>query len=292
VAKKGKGHKKGEAGELAAATGHGHHAGGAVAGGGASGGPASAAPAADALGEAAFLAEYDASAFPHPSLTVDVVLLTATDDALHALLVKRDRHPEMGKWALPGGFIQSSESLDSAAARVVQEKTGLGGVFLEQLYTFGAPARDPRTRVLTVAYYALVTGDRLAAAGASGGGQAQLARLRVPWVGELGGPVEALDAGGASLPLAFDHAEILGMAVKRLRGKLDYAPIGFELLPEVFSLRALQQIHEVISGRHFNKDSFRRRMLASGQLEATGERRTDVEYRPPELYRFVGGGQG
>lgn len=269
MAKKGKGHKNREAGV-------GLPPKGAVAG-------PSHSPS-----EAEFLAEYDAAEFPHPSLTVDVVLLTATADALHALLVRREHHPELGKWALPGGFVRLDESLDAAAARVLREKVGLSGVFLEQLYTFGAVARDPRTRVITVAYYALVPGDRLAVAIVPGGAPTVLARLAVPWPGERGGPVQALDADAAEMPLAFDHADILGLTVKRLRGKLDYAPIGFELLPEVFSLRDLQQIHEVISGRRTNKDSFRRRMLASGQLEATGERNTDVEYRPPELYRFRG----
>jgi 8-oxo-dGTP diphosphatase len=238
--------------------------------------------------EAAFLAEYDASEFPRPSLTVDVALLTAGEGSLQTLLLQRAQHPEIGKWALPGGFVGPGESLDAAAARVLRVKVGLTGVFLEQLYTFGDPARDPRTRVVTVAYYSLVPAPRLATAGVPGGEAARVARLRVPWAGELGGPVEAIDESGATLALAFDHATILGTAVKRLRGKLDYAPIGFELLPEVFSLRSLQQIHEVISGRSLNKDSFRRRMLASGQLAATGERRTDVEYRPPELYRYEG----
>lgn len=264
MAKKGKGHKNRDAGQDRGAGG-----------------------ADRAAGEAIFLAEYDESGFPHPSLTVDVALLTAADDALHALLLRREGHPEMHKWALPGGFVRLDESLEEAAARVLREKAGLSGVFLEQLYTFGDLGRDPRTRVVTVAYYALVPSERLTAAGIPGGEASQLARLRVPWLGERGGPVEARDGSGAVLPLAFDHAEILGTAVKRLRGKLDYAPIGFRLLPEVFSLRALQQVHEVISGRRFNKDSFRRRMLASGQLQATGERRLDVEYRPPELYRHV-----
>jgi 8-oxo-dGTP diphosphatase len=267
VAKKGKEHKKSAVLEAGSA------------------GARSAAAGRE--GEAAFLAEYDASEFAHPSLTVDVALLTATNRALHALVLRRDRHPEMSRWALPGGFVRMDEDLDAAAARVVREKVGLSDVFLEQLYTFGDPGRDPRTRVVTVAYYALVPVDRLVRAGVPGASW-QLAELRVPWTGETGGPVEAYGDDGASLTLAFDHAEILGTAVKRLRGKLDYAPIGFQLLPDVFSLRALQQVHEVISGRPSNKDSFRRRMLASGQLEATGERRTGVEYRPPELYRFAG----
>lgn len=237
-------------------------------------------------GEAAFLAEYDENQFPHPSLTVDVALVTADEGSLHALLLRRAGHPELGKWALPGGFVRIGEGLDEAAARVLREKAGLGDVFLEQLYTFGEPGRDPRTRVVTVAYYALVPAERLAAAGVRGGEEVRLAKLKVPWAGEVGGSVEALDASGAAMPLAFDHAVVLGTAVKRLRGKLDYAPIGFRLLPEVFSLRSLQQIHEVISGRRLNKDSFRRRMLASGQLQATGEHLVDVEYRPPELYRY------
>jgi 8-oxo-dGTP diphosphatase len=267
VAKKGKGHKNREAEAGAAPKG---------ADGGAS----------HSSSEAEFLAEYDAGEFAHPSLTVDVVLLTADANALQALLVRREGHPELGKWALPGGFVRLDESLDAAAARVLREKAGLSGVFLEQLYTFGAVERDPRTRVVTVAYYALVPGHRLAAAIKLGGAPTRLARLAVPWSGERGGPIQALAADGSEMPLAFDHAEILGLTVKRLRGKLDYAPIGFELLPEAFSLRDLQQIHEVISGRRTNKDSFRRRMLASGQLEATGERNIDVEYRPPELYRY------
>ena len=225
--------------------------------------------------------------FPHPSLAVDVALVTAMDGALHALLLRRSMPPEEGRWALPGGLVRIDESLDDAAARVLREKAGIADLFIEQLYTFGDLGRDPRTRVVTVAYYALIDAERLAAAGVAGGEIVQPARLAVPWAGEEGGPVEALDRSGAALPLAFDHAEILGVAVKRLRGKLDYAPIGFQLLPERFSLRALQQIHEIVSGRRLNKDSFRRRMLATGQLEATGEHRTDVEYRPPELYRFV-----
>jgi 8-oxo-dGTP diphosphatase len=214
-------------------------------------------------------------------------LLTAADGALEVLLLERAEPPDAGKWALPGGFVRIDESLDEAAARVLREKTGLSDLFVEQLYTFGHLERDPRGRVVSVAYYALLPAEQLASAGIGAGERARLARLRVPWPGEQGGPVEALGAAGEALPLAFDHAEILGLAVKRLRGKLDYAPIGFELLPERFSLRALQQIHEWILGRRLNKDSFRRRMLATGQLEATGERRTDVEYRPPELYRFI-----
>jgi 8-oxo-dGTP diphosphatase len=113
-----------------------------------------------------------------------------------------------------------------------------------------------------------------------------VAELDVPWAEETGGPVDAL-LDGKVIKLAFDHAEQLGMAVKRLRGKLAYAPIGFQLLPEQFTLRDLQGIHEAVLGRSVNKDSFRRKMLASGQLEATGDHQSDVDHRPAELYRFA-----
>jgi 8-oxo-dGTP diphosphatase len=233
-----------------------------------------------------FLKSYDPNAFERPSVGVDVALLAAFDRELYTMVVRRTDHPFRGRWALPGGFIRMDESLEAAARRVLRDRTGLRDVFLEQLYTFGDPRRDPRTRVLSVAYYALV--DRARFAHVSGGrGDVAVARLSVPWEGETGGPVELLDANGAALPPAFDHADILGTAVKRLRGKLDYTPIGFQLLPETFTLFDLQKVHETVLGRPLNKDSFRRRMLASGLLEATGEAQKDVDHRPAELYRFT-----
>lgn len=238
--------------------------------------------------EQAFLAQYDASLFPRPSVAVDVVLLTVRDGGLWALSARRSEHPHRGRWALPGSFLHLDESLDAAAARVLESKAGLTGIFTEQLYTFGAPDRDPRTRVIGVAYYALVEAVKLDDAVAKRGDAGlQLARLRVPWQGETGGPVQALDGEGHELSTAFDHAEILGMAVKRIRGKLDYAPIGFELLPEAFSLRDLRLVHEAILGRALNKDSFRRRMLDRGLVVPTGHRAAGVGHRPPELYRFA-----
>ena len=238
--------------------------------------------------EQAFLARYDAARYPRPSVAVDLVLLTVRDGRLWTLLGRRGEHPAKGRWALPGGFIGLDESPDDAAARVLSSKIGLGDVFSEQLYTFGAPDRDPRTRVISVAYYALVEPvvlERTATARTSDG--PCLVRLAVPWSGETGGPVDAIDDDGTPLSLAFDHAEIIGVAVKRIRGKLDYAPIGFELLPDAFSLRDLRLVHEAILGHPLNKDSFRRRILDRGLVIATGERAADVGYRPPELYRFV-----
>jgi 8-oxo-dGTP diphosphatase len=238
--------------------------------------------------ELAFLATYDASGYSRPSVAVDVVLLTVRDEALWTLLGRRVDHPARDRWALPGGFVGIDESLDAAADRVLRDKAGLPDVFSEQLYTFGAPERDPRTRVISVAYYALVdpaTLDRTV--GRVDDDRRRIARLAVAWAGETGGPVEALDPAGTPLPLAFDHAEILGTAVKRIRGKLDYAPIGFELLPAMFSLRDLRLVHEAILGRALNKDSFRRRILDRGLVVPTGQRAAGVGHRPPELYRFA-----
>ncbi|MDJ0974956.1 MAG: NUDIX domain-containing protein [Planctomycetota bacterium] len=236
-------------------------------------------------GERAFLAAYDASAFPHPSVAVDVALVTIVEGALRAVLVRREEHPAKGAWALPGGFVGMDESLDAAAARVLATKVGVEGVFVEQLYTFGAVKRDPRTRVIAVAYYALVHPGLLERAPLNG--NTVLAELAVPWRGESGGDVGAVRPEGGRLKLAFDHAAMLGLVVLRLRGKLDYAPIGFELLPRHFTLRQLQEVHETILGKRLNKDSFRRRMLASGRIRATGRREADVGHRPAALYRFA-----
>lgn len=229
--------------------------------------------------DATFLAGYDPSEFERPSVAVDVALITLLDDTLAALLIERDAPPFRGRLSLPGTFVRMDESLEAAAARVLLDKAGLKRVFLEQLYTFGSPSRDPRTRVLSVTYVALVSPDVAT----------DLERfypLDIPWEGETGGPVGVLD-GERKRPLAFDHDDILGMAVKRLRGKLDYTPIGFQLLPTEFTLLMLQRLHETVLARPVNKDSFRRRMLASGDLESTGTRETDTAHRPAELYRFA-----
>jgi 8-oxo-dGTP diphosphatase len=228
--------------------------------------------------------------YPRPSLAVDVVALTVADGELRVALYRRSEPPEAGVYALPGGFVHIDESLDDAASRLLARKAGLAGVFLEQLYTFGDLRRDPRGRVVTVAYYALVDAARFRAAGepvAGGVGAPAAARVLVPWPGETGGPVDVVDDAGRALPLFLDHADILGLAVKRLRGKLDYSPVGFQLLPNEFTLRQLQAVHEAVRGEPLNKDSFRRRMLASGLLEATGAHEREVVHRPAELYRFT-----
>ena len=243
--------------------------------------------------ELAFLAAYDASAYPHPSVAVDVVLLTVAGGGIRTLLLRRSRQPQLGRWAAPGGFVGIDESLDDAAGRVLATKAGLEDVFTEQLYTFGDPRRDSRTRVISVVYYALVDADRLdRAIGSRGDTELALADLVCPPDGEEGTTgtdwrLEARDETGAALPLAFDHAQILATAVERIRGKLDYAPIGFELLPRTFTLRDLRLVHEAILGHPLNKDSFRRKVQDRGLVVATGEHLEGVGHRPPELYRFA-----
>ena len=231
--------------------------------------------------ERAFLATYDASAFDRPSVAVDVVLLGIVRDELVVLLVRRTEHPFLGDYALPGVFLRLDESLDDAAARALRDKAALGDVFLEQLYSFGAVDRDPRTRVVAVTYYALVDAARFARA----------ARERDATAGRVGKTeapaLELRGESGIPLEIGFDHAGIVATAVARIRGKLDYAPIGFELLPERFTLLELQRVHEIVAGRSFNKDSFRRKILASGFVTATKAVEHDVGHRPATLYRYA-----
>jgi len=231
--------------------------------------------------EAEFLAGYDPQRYERPAVTVDLVLMSIVDGAPAALLLRRDEHPALGRWALPGGFVRIDEALDAAARRILAEKARMQDAYIEQLYTFGAVDRDPRMRIITVAYFALLPAERFAAALRAGPGLT-LARITLPGPG---GPASALGEDGP-LPLAFDHAEILGLAMGRLRGKLDYSPVGFALLPPLFTLRQLQDVHEAILGVTLNKPAFRRRMIDKGWLEATGERETGASFRPAELYRF------
>ncbi|WP_428680790.1 NUDIX hydrolase [Sphingopyxis sp.] len=212
---------------------------------------------------------YDPSAFPPLAVTVDLVLMTVKDGRLAALLQRRGEPPHDGDWALPGGFVGVDESLDDAAQRILVQKAGLTEAWLEQLYSFGDPGRDPRMRIITIAYFALLPADRLADA-LNDRDDLMLAPV---------GP------GAALPPLAFDHGDILDHAVTRLRGKLDYAPVAFALLPPRFTLRALQDVHEAILATTLNKPAFRRRMIDKGWIEGTGEREAGGAFRPAELYR-------
>ena len=245
--------------------------------------------------ELRFLAGYDASLYPRPSVAVDVVLLTVSGEGLRTLLVRRTEQPQKDRWAVPGGFVRMDESLDDAARRVLAAKVGLDGVFIEQLYTFGEPGRDPRTRVISVVYVALVEAGRLERAVADRANHTlRMASLECAGrdgeegeAGEEGEDAIARDETRAPLPLAFDHATILGKTIGRVRGKVRWGRIGFELLPETFTLRDLRLIHEGILGRPLNKDSFRRRMLDQGLVEPTGDLLRGTGHRPAELYRIA-----
>ena len=233
--------------------------------------------------EQAFLKSYTPEQFDRPSVAVDIVILTIKEGKLYALLTERNEYPFKGSWSLIGGFIGIDESLDDAAKRILREKGKLTRVYLEQLYTFGSPKRDPRMRIISVSYYALVEAKKLKESATL-----RLFEVDVPWQGEKGGKVNLLDEAGKPYKLAFDHSDIIGMTIKRIRGKLEYVPIGFELLPKQFTLRQLQEVHETILDKKLNKDAFRRKILASGLVEATGEYEEGKGFRPAEYYVYQG----
>ena len=219
--------------------------------------------------------------YPHPALAVDVVCLCIQDGAVTCLLMPRDDADVVGgDWALPGGFVRHGDGLKATLARVLSEKVGLDNVHAEQLATYGAPDRDPRDHVVSVTYLAIAEADAFAGPVARG---LRLARIAVDWEGEVGGPADAV-VDGAAVRLAFDHAAILGDVIKRLRGKLDYTPIGFAFLPPRFTLRDAQEVHQAVLGRDLNKPAFRRKLLDRHALQATAEFETGGAYRPAELY--------
>jgi 8-oxo-dGTP diphosphatase len=209
--------------------------------------------------------------YPRPSVTVDIVLFAFHNNDLKVLLVQRKFDPFAEKWALPGGFVQMEEDLEQAALRELEEETGVREVYLEQLFTFGSPYRDPRTRVITVAYFALLSTDQ--AAGQS-----------------LRGASDASDARWWSMydlpELAFDHQRILNYALQRLRWKLEWTALGFMLLPEEFTLSELQRVYETVLRESLDKRNFRRKILDLGIVEETG-RLYKGDHRPAKLYRFT-----
>ncbi|MCP4429298.1 MAG: NUDIX hydrolase [Chloroflexi bacterium] len=211
---------------------------------------------------------YDPSHYDRPSVTVDVVIFSLVDDDLQVLLIKRKFAPFADMWALPGGFVHMDESLEEAAARELTEETGVTDVYMEQLYTFGAPTRDPRTRVITIAYFALVPHD---AVRHQPGDEA----TETSWFSMFDLP-----------PLAFDHRKILEYGLTRLRYKLEYTAIGFRLLPDIFTLSELQRAYETILGEKLDKRNFRRKILAAGILAETGKKKRDGEGRPAKLYTY------
>ncbi|MCB1233969.1 MAG: NUDIX hydrolase [Verrucomicrobiae bacterium] len=206
--------------------------------------------------------------YARPALTTDCVIFGLDDEDLKVLLIQRDLPPFEGKWALPGGFVRVGESLEDGARRELREETGLKNVFLEQLYSFGDPDRDPREHVVTVAYFALVNlVDHPP--------RADTDARNAAWF-----PMDELPR------LAFDHDRILGTARRRLRGKLRYEPIGFELLPEKFTLTELQRLYERVLDEPIDKRNFRKKVKKLAILKETDEIQSDVAHRAARLYRF------
>lgn len=204
--------------------------------------------------------------YPHPAVTTDIVIFTIHDERLELLLIRRASEPYRDCWALPGGFVDIDEDLDACALRELEEETGVTGVYLEQLYTFGAPNRDPRERVISVAYYALVPPDRVSIRAASDARD-------VAWF--------QLD----QLPrLGFDHEQIVDMAHARLASKLQYSTIALQFMPEHFTLGELQKVYETILGEPLDKRNFRKRLMALDCLKDTGQHRRNGNHRPARLY--------
>ncbi|HEV8586577.1 MAG TPA: NUDIX domain-containing protein [Methylomirabilota bacterium] len=200
-------------------------------------------------------------------VTVDVVVFTIRDGALHVLLVRRAAPPFAGRYAIPGGFVHEDESLEAAARRELAEETGVRDVYLEQLYTFGDPGRDPRGRVITVAYFALIASDDVPLQAGTDAAEAR-------WF-----PVASRPA------LAFDHGKILDVALERLRNKLEYTTVGFQLLSAKFTLTELQAVYEAILDRRLDKRNFRRKIDLLGIVTPLREHRRTGR-KPARLYRF------
>lgn len=207
---------------------------------------------------------------PKPGLSVDCVVFgfDLHETKLKLMLIQRDVDPFEGHWALPGGFVRLDESLEDAAKRELSEEAGLKDIFLEQLYTFGDLERDPRGRVISVAYMAFVK----------------------PSDHKLKASTDARDAQWFTIDelpaLAFDHQKVLDTALERIRGKIRYQPIGFELLPEKFTMSQLQHLYEVILDTPIDKRNFQRKIHRMDLLVDTGEQQQNVAHRAAKFYKF------
>ena len=283
------------------------------------------------LTEEQFLEQYDVSKYDRPSVTVDMLILTIMDEEkenyrklpekkLKLLLIKRGEHPYIGQWALPGGFVGVNESIDAAAIRELKSETNIDNIYMEQLYTWGDPGRDPRTRVISCSYMALVDSTALKIKAGDDAADAawfefkykivqehrtelekghQLERLiKIELVNELATLTatvkvtetvknrstrysrEIVDSQG----IAFDHAVMMEYAIERLRNKLEYTDLAFSLVPGLFTLTELQKVYEVILGKELLAAAFRRK-IANMVIE-TEQYTRDAGHRPSQLFRF------
>lgn len=204
--------------------------------------------------------------YPHPAVTTDCVIFGFNGERLQVLLIERGIEPYKGRWAFPGGFLKMDETAEEGAKRELKEETGLENAYIQQLHTFSAPNRDPRERVITIAYYALVKIQEV-----KGGDDAASAR----WF-----PLDEIP------PLAFDHDYILRLATQRLREQIHFQPIGFELLPEKFTIKELQSLYEAILGINFDRRNFAKKMLHLEILTELNETVWPTPKREARLYKF------
>lgn len=208
------------------------------------------------------------SQYETPLVTVDIVVFTIQNNQLKVLLIQRKQAPFEHMWAIPGGFIHTGETLEEAASRRLREETNLVNIYLEQLYSFADPARDPRARVITVSYYALISAEKLRL-------EARANAEDVRWFSI------------SELPeLAFDHQEIVLFALSRLKERLETSSVSFQLLPEKFTLTELQRVYELVLDKTLDKRNFRKKILSSGILVDIGETKMEGYHRPAQLYSF------
>lgn len=263
----------------------------------------------DGLTEQEFLKQYRPAEYERPSVTVDMLVFAVNEawDALRLLLIRRKNHPFINCWALPGGFVEIDESLEEAARRELKEETGLQDIYMEQLYTFGEPGRDPRTRVISTAYLALIQENAVDVAAGDDAAEVCWFTVReqnskVELHGDNGEILcfhvtrRPLFIGGVSSVeetaykqensgIAFDHEKAIQMGISRLRNKAEYTNILFGLMPEEFTLPELQKLYETVLGKQLYKSNFRKKI--SGFVEAIGAKKNqEGAKRSPELYRF------
>ena len=205
----------------------------------------------------------------HILVTVDNVIFTISEGQLQVLLIKRDIEPFKGMRAIPGGFVLESEDCEKAAYRELQEETSIKNVYLEQLYTFSDPKRDPRGRVVSIAYMALVARENLTIKAGSDAAEAKFF------------PIEKLPK------LAFDHKKILEYALQRLRWKIEYTNVAQYILAKKFTLSELQKVYEIVLDQSIDVRNFRKKIDKLGLVKETGEKEIGVKYRPAKLYKFV-----
>ncbi len=201
------------------------------------------------------------------SVAVDVLIFTIEDDMLKIVLTEREAEPYKGMYALPGVSVRETETPEEAAERSVRERTGLEGIYLEQLYTFGGLDRDPRSRTISIAYYALTDTDSLTRAAMK----------------QSSGLYPADDVTSGKLPLAFDHRDMVICGRQRLSGKVSYTDIAFEFVPQEFTLPQLQRVYEILLGEKLYKANFRK--MIAPKVEETGNMLTGAAHRPSKLYR-------